>query len=141
MKRMLGLILAICLLSGACALAAPITIDPDEATIDELLEAKRAIDLAVFGSEAYEYITVPVGMYEVGVHIPAGEYTISCDESLMRMTMIQVFSSPEKGLNHYVESHSIANDEVIGRLVLQEGYVVEVNSGAAVFHRYAGLGF
>lgn len=141
MKRIAGLILALCLFICGAAWAAPITIDPDTATVDELIEAKKAIDLALFGSDAYESVIIPVGTYEIGVHMPAGEYTVSCDEGLMRMTMIQVFSDGEKSLANYVDTHSIANDEVIGRLVLKEGYVMEVNSDAAVFRAYTGLGF
>ena len=51
-------------------------------SFDELVEMQRELTTAIWASDMWEEVTVPVGVYEVGVDIPAGKWTISGTDNL-----------------------------------------------------------
>lgn len=66
------LVLASCLLSAATA-DLP---DLSGLSFDELVELRGRLNLAIWNSEDWQEVTVPAGVWQVGVDIPAGHWTI-----------------------------------------------------------------
>ena len=71
-KRIIALVLALILIAPA-ALA---DVDLSGMTFEELLELQRQVTAAIWASDGWQEVTVPTGVYEVGVDIPAGYWTI-----------------------------------------------------------------
>jgi len=46
-------------------------------SFDELVQLKDQINLAIWNSEDWQEVTIPVGMYKIGEDIPAGRWTIT----------------------------------------------------------------
>lgn len=46
-------------------------------SFDELLALKDQINAALWASDEWQEVTVPVGVYQIGIDIPAGKWTIS----------------------------------------------------------------
>lgn len=49
-------------------------------SFDELVQLKRQINLAMWNSQEWQEVTVPNGIWEIGVDIPAGHWTIRAAE-------------------------------------------------------------
>ena len=72
MKRIIVLVLAILLASAAVAES----IDLSGLTYDELVALKDRINLAIWESEDWQEVTVPIGVWKIGEDIPEGHWTI-----------------------------------------------------------------
>lgn len=51
-------------------------VDLSGMTFDELVALREKIDLAIWNSQEWQEVTVPQGIWEVGVDIPEGHWTI-----------------------------------------------------------------
>lgn len=146
MKRFLCFIsILLALVISVPVLVSAETDDPfAEFTTEELVMLKSLIEeaLAQRGQgvgEAAEQtmqkdVAVPVGKYTVGEDIPAGTYTIISSD---RLAYVTVYSASGKRLS----SDGIDDGATIGKLVLENGQLVEVEYAAVVFSAYKGLGF
>lgn len=77
MKRISTVILALILLfSIPCALAESASVDLSAMTLEELTALKDQLNLAIWNSSEWKEVTVPQGVWEIGVDIPAGHWTI-----------------------------------------------------------------
>lgn len=78
MKRTMSLILTAALLLVAFPAAAASLPDVDLSALsfDDLLALRAQIDAALWASDEWQEVTVPVGVYEIGVDIPVGYWTI-----------------------------------------------------------------
>lgn len=74
MKRILSLLIALLLLLPAAAFA---QIDLSGMSYDELVALKDQINKAMWESKEWQEVTVPQGVYEVGVDIPEGHWSIA----------------------------------------------------------------
>ena len=88
MKKLIAILLAVLTLGSASALAqvsgtnqSSAAIDLSGMSYDELVALKDQINLAMWESEDWQEVTVPQGVYEVGVDIPAGHWTIKASET------------------------------------------------------------
>ena len=75
MKKLLTVILILALAVPAAAFAdLP---DISNLSYDELVQLKDSINLAMWNSQEWQEVTVPIGVWEVGSDIPAGKWNIS----------------------------------------------------------------
>ena len=75
MKKLFCLILAgILIMSGAMAEE----IDLSGLSLRELEALRNRCLLEMFAREDWQEVSVPQGVYQVGVHIPAGTWTVQC---------------------------------------------------------------
>lgn len=75
MKKLLTIILILVLALPALALAdLP---DISSLTYDELVELKNQINLAMWNSQKWQEVTVPVGVWTIGEDIPVGKWRIA----------------------------------------------------------------
>ena len=137
MKRTISVILCAALvLFASSALAADV--DLSSLSYDDLLALKLQVDAEVMARPETKSVSVPIGVYEVGVHIPAGEYTLAQDNGYASITVATAsdFSDYENIIGTtYIEEAGI------GRFVLEEGQFVNVERGHIVFTTFVGLGF
>ena len=75
-RRIIALVLALILIAPA-ALA---DVDLSGMTFEELLELQRQVTAAIWASDGWQEVTVPTGVYEIGVDIPVGYWTIRAVE-------------------------------------------------------------
>ncbi len=122
--------LALCL---ACS-SAMADIDLSAMTIDELKALNQSVVSEIMTRKDFNQVKVPAGIYKVGEDIPAGTYTLLCDEDY---TVITVKDS--KG-NYTEKMYAIEQNEQIGKLELLNGESIEILS-SVVFMPYVGLGF
>lgn len=74
--RVLSLLFALILSTFTFATAE--TIDLSGMSYDELVALKDQINLAIWNSQEWQEVTVPQGVWQVGVDIPAGTWTVKC---------------------------------------------------------------
>lgn len=75
MKKIFALILAIALL---CPAVLAESIDLSGLSFAELAALRDRCQLAMMKTDTWQEVDVPQGVYQVGVHIPAGTWTIRC---------------------------------------------------------------
>lgn len=79
MKRYIFAVMVVSLLSSIIC-TANADVDFSGMNLDELIGAQKKLTDAMWASEDWESVVVPVGVYEVGVDIPSGKWTISGTE-------------------------------------------------------------
>lgn len=135
MKKLV-LILCVLLLSLAPAVASA-EADLASMTFDQLVALRQEIDLLLFGSDQYKDVSVPQGVYIVGVDIPAGTYSFSSTE----FAAIEIFSDESCSIQSYVAVYSVSADNPVAKFELKDGYAVEIQYAPILFTTYTGLGF
>lgn len=76
MKRFFSILIALCLLSMLSVGLADLP-DISSLSFDELVELKDKINLAMWNSEEWQEVTVPIGVWKVGEDIPVRHWSIS----------------------------------------------------------------
>ena len=73
MKRLLCVLFALTLLPVYALADLP---DLSGLSFDELVQLREQINLAIWNSSEWQQVTVPAGVYVIGVDIPAGHWTL-----------------------------------------------------------------
>lgn len=155
MKRLVCVVLLLSLLAlPVCA-----EIDLSGLSYDELVALKDRINLAIWASAEWQEVTVPQGVWEVGVDIPAGYWTITAAEGVSVCvswgTELNAAKTDVKisigGIyeSNYLYSSSYpyytpGDDRLSVSWELKDGQYIVIDSGTAVFSPYSGkpsLGF
>ena len=79
MKKLFVLLLAVLLLFAGSAAADPV--DLSGMTFDQLVALRDQLNLAIWNSQEWQEVTVPIGVWTVGEDIPAGHWTITMPEN------------------------------------------------------------
>ena len=75
MKKLITVILILALILPAAALAdIP---DISNLSFDELVQLRDQLNLAIWSSQEWQEVTVPIGVWKIGEDIPVGKWTIS----------------------------------------------------------------
>lgn len=94
-KRIAVLFLAVLIaLSASSAMAA--TIDLSVLSFEELKELSVQLTKEITNRTEWKEVTVPVGVYEVGVDIPAGYWTITATRGQTSMVHLGTALDPNK---------------------------------------------
>lgn len=137
MRRFIAMVLCAVLLVGA---ASAESIDLASMTYDELVELKECLNIAIWQSENWSEVTVPVGYWQVGVDIPAGTYALKTN---MTSSFLRAYMDiDENGL--YVGPHysfvlwadTKDAQSPIDVVELSDGMSVFVDYGDAIFIPY-----
>ena len=162
MKRILAFLVALLLIVPS-AFADPLvttagSIDLSGLSYNELVALKDRINLAIWESDEWQEVTVPQGVWEVGVDIPEGHWTIKTEASSCYITITDALDASGKdddiwnGDLYYAESikssknmfFDAENDRTEIDVELLKGMYVIIDYGSAIFTPYAGkpsLGF
>ena len=145
MKRLFIVLLALLLL---CSSALAGSIDLTGMSFDDLIALRGQVDLALWNSQEWKKVTVPEGIYLVGVDIPAGDWQI--ESILGEQSSVSYF---EKMNQYGTEADKDAYyfwDRVINipsyevksiHLNLVDGMYVGISLAPVVFTPYTGPSF
>ena len=81
MRKCFLLILAVMLVFASVTGASASSIDLSGLTLDELIDLRQRITMAMWETDAYQEVVVPPGLWVVGEDIPAGTWTIKCADT------------------------------------------------------------
>ena len=156
MKKLITVLLILALLLPAAALAdLP---DISNLSYDELVQLKDKINLAMWNSQEWQEVTVPVGVWVVGEDIPIAHWSISLspDTSSKWAKIIYCDRLDESGTDagnqfdckiySYLNVAAPSNDRYPQKvdIDLQPGTYLIIGNGPVVFTPYTGkpdLGF
>ena len=127
-------VLSMALSSSALAADIDLTILPYK----ELIDLKIRVEAEVMSRSETKSVSVPVGVYEIGVHIPAGEYSLELDSLYAAIT---VSTSTDFSDFSKMVSVTSVDESGVGRIVLSSGQFVNVEYGSIRFMVFTGLGF
>ncbi|MBR4249934.1 MAG: hypothetical protein IKQ24_07270 [Verrucomicrobia bacterium] len=163
MKKLAALILLLCLL-GSTALADFdfSSFDFDALTISEMVILRERLITEIMKREDFQEVLVPQGLYEIGVDIPAGKWTVRCLDAGREDTQLaecdirwgsgmpgQYFDWDRKTKKGAIVIYNPKNVNYINgktsefSITLEEGDFLYVNAmyNAAIFSTYVGPSF
>jgi len=132
MKKLLALIFAIILLGGSAVAETP---DLSGLTADELLSVIREAQALLFDQQLVNGVHVPQGTYIIGEDIPAGTYRIEITDG----TGYYDIYDAKGNLKHTGVTGKLYNVTEIGKLILEEGYVLKLANSGFIFYPYTGV--
>jgi len=155
MKRLMAVLVALVLLLPALASA---DVDLTGMSYDELVSLKEKIDLALWAAEEWQEVTVPSGVYTVGVDIPVGKWTIKAVDGIYAFIkwgdVLDVSGVDIDFSGNLYESESLystsykryeeGKDKTEVTYDLKDGQYIIVSDGTVVFSPFSGgpkLGF
>ena len=104
---------------------------------EQLIALSVAVNSEIIQRNLNKKVKVPTGTYIVGQDIPAGDYTIRPTGTFLRVDIYE----GEVKLGNRTGIFSANQEEIIGKISLKEGQIVEISFGGSTFEKYAGLGF
>ena len=139
----------------SCCTLAEVNVDLSELSFEELIDLREAINLALWNTEEWQEVIVPKGVYEIGVDIPAGTWSITAyDGQMIIVTLGNSYDNDKRQMSDYVEMESVYSPNAktydegtdITRidLELHEGQYLDIKMASAVFTPFIGkqdLGF
>lgn len=149
MKKLIATTLAAFLLVGA-APAASAQVDLSGMSLEELVELKDQVDMAIWQSAEWQEVEVPQGVWEVGRDIPAGKWTISCNAGEFAMILVgnqledggaKVKAYPNKAsatIYNPGGKYFQAGRQTALTVELTDGDYVEISVSTAIFSPYSG---
>ena len=137
------LLIAICILFSCTASAE--VFDLSGMSYDELIALKEQINLAIWNSAEWEEVEVPQGVYQVGVDIPAGHWTLKCADKWFWSVISWGESLSESGESIELEGRYSLYNEVYNKSY-DEGtgateYSCEVRNGEYIVIEYGSIVF
>lgn len=155
MKRVFTLFFVLLFLAGT---ATADIIDLSSMSYKELVALKDQINLAMWNSQEWQEVTVPRGVWLVGVDIPAGHWTIKAKVSSAYVQIGTVLDATKQEIDIFKSDwffsealyhpNDIFFEEGTSRieidLELQNGTYIVIDHGDAIFMPYTGkpnLGF
>ena len=77
MRKLISLLLVVCVSLIPVLSFADDSIDLSGMSFSELVELQRRVTMAMWKTTEWQEVTVPTGLYQIGVEIPAGKWTIT----------------------------------------------------------------
>lgn len=141
--RLLSVVLAFSLFFSGAALAeadlfTTLKSTFEQVSTDDLLIFKSMIEveLATREDKGME-VTVPAGIYYVGIDIPAGVYTIIDTSNSYLGARFCVYDA----YGYININEHLSQGSQIGKVVLNSGEKVKIENAPVIFTKYKGLGF
>ena len=144
MKRISISIVFLLLLIPAFAFA---EVDLSGMSYDDLVSLSKQVGMAIMQSEEFDSVTVPKGIWEVGVDIPEGTWIITPANQMCMIAYGKSIDESGNDMSQYDSGNSGAdlyNSNDSWRLTAKSGNYICVKIGPAVFTSdtgSTGLGF
>lgn len=103
-------------------------------TDDQLLALLTILEYEIGSRMPEREVSVPPGKYLIGEDIPANTYTILPHSFGAVVTHYD--SSGER-----IQWFGVGSDTPVGKIVVEDGQILEIKSGTVIFKLYEGLGF
>lgn len=143
MKKII-LFLALAMLLPAFALA---DVDLTGMSYDELVSLSKQVGMAIMQSDEFDSVTVPKGIWEVGVDIPEGTWIITPANQMCMIVYGKSIDESGNDMNQYDSGNSgsdLYNSNDSWRLTAKAGNYICVKIDSAIFTSdtgSTGLGF
>ena len=109
--------------------------DLSSMSYEELLTLRQQITAEIMSRPEWKEVEVPSGIWIVGKDIPVGTYSI---HPTARGAFLRVYTDKNKMIaNQGIRTES----QAVGKIVLLEGYQVDVSDGSLIFSPPISLGF
>lgn len=148
MKKLLCILLACLCITPAFA----DDIDLSGMSYDELVRLKDRINLYMWLSDEWQEVKVPSGLWEIGVDIPAGHWTLTAnpEASYVQIWYSDSLNESGKDINRYSKQYYSA--DIWGAewsyfqegqlssidIDMQEGFYLKIDHGYVIFTPYQG---
>lgn len=143
MKKLLS-VLAIAILLPVIACA---EIDLSAMSYDELVELSKQVGLAIMNHESFDSVSVPIGLWEVGVDIPEGTWVLTSSNGNY-VSVTYGTTVGENGNSMDISSRGNTDqtltDDTAWRVTAKKGCFFEIEYGSVTFTSDTGnssLGF
>jgi len=121
------------------ALAEPQTIDLEAMNYADLMELRESVDNALANFPEWNGIVVPEGVYEIGVDIPAGKYTLLFARDSW-WGVLKIYSTKEKIKQEEHEDRFDIRRDRATVIEFEEGTFITTDD-PIYFKKFAGFGF
>ena len=136
-KRLLAGMMAGALLLGGAASA---DVDLSGMSYDELVALHDAVVSAIAESDGAVSFRAEPGDYIVGVDIPAGKYSVKQPEDA-GFSVFHIYDEKGKSLKTEYFEPDNKPGKMLGQVLLEDGYRLELEYGAFLFAPSAGITF
>lgn len=133
MRKLLAVVLLVLLAVAPVCVA---EIDLSGMSFDELIELQTQVNLALWETEEWQEVTVPLGKYIVGKDIPEGEWMVSSQEG--HSAYINVYDDDTMKWSRAAIGEALDKGETI-KLTLVNGNCVVIDISPIVFKPYVPL--
>lgn len=156
MKKLVALVVALVLVSSV-ALATTVSFDFSGLSLAQLVEVQQQLTMAMWATKEWQEVEVPQGIYEIGVDIPAGHWTIKAADGayvwivygkyLDETGKAVRYSNPyvtEKVVHPNRSSYDKNSDITQYDIDMEDGFFLEISEGTVIFTPFTGkpaLGF
>ena len=145
MKKLLVIALTfVLLLSCATSYAEPETIDLEAMSLAELSNLIQRAQIAMFQTDDWQEVTVPAGLYQVGVHIPAGTWNVSMGSKWARISIGAALNDTGNEVDYRSNGYYSVqlNENVPSQdITFFDGMYVEIEYASLIFKPVAGVTF
>lgn len=124
------LLLLVCMTSFAVA----DSFDLSALSFDELMDLRIRLNSEIVSRPEWKEVTVPSGTWTVGKDIPAGEYSLLPGDEGGYIRL-------KRGGKNIVSQGIRDQNDVYGKIELQDGDIVQIERGSIIFAPPIGLGF
>lgn len=138
MKKIFALALALLMF---VSVAAAESIDLSSLSYDELVILQQRLNAEIVSRPEWKRVMVPPGEYLVGVDIPEGSYSLTCEEGVWGNITVynQEKTAPGQQRLEYINNIGLSGN-TIGRITLKKGNVFKTTT-TVFFSPVKNLGF
>ena len=122
-------------------------VDLSGMSYDDLVSLSKQVGMAIMQSDEFDSVTVPMGIWEVGVDIPEGTWIITPEKSMCMIVYGKSIDESGNDMNQFDSGNSgvdLYNSNDSWRFTAKSGNYVCIKIGPAVFTSdtgSTGLGF
>jgi len=140
MKKLITSIIA--LIVCATGATAATELDLSGMSLDELIALQQQVQMAMWETDEWQEVEVPIGIYEVGVDIPAGMWVITSTDCLGASYGTEV-NEYHTDLEDLIAFESLWNEGESFAWNLVDGTYIQIDYAPAIFTPYTApsLGF
>ena len=125
MKRLIAVLLVFLFVCTVATADAP---DLSDLTYEQLVALQHYFTAEIMSRPEWKSITIPAGDWLVGVDIPEGTYSISCDHS----SLVDIW---ENGVGNYSGlrfNNTVSNDSPYGKVELRTGWYFQTSDSVVL---------
>ena len=138
MKKLMVILLLVCLVLPITVLADVSLPDLTEYTTEDLVALKTLIAQEMLERGIEKQATIPIGKYTIGVDIPAGTYSVKPVKSGFDF---KIYPNANKtGAFDSIYYEYVRSTESIGKIELLEGQILEIDANV-ILTVYTGINF
>lgn len=145
MKKLIAMVTVLMLLASFfVSFAEPETIDLSTMSLEEIALLIQRAQFAMFETVDWQEVTVPAGIYQIGVDIPAGKWNVSMGKNWARIKIGAALNDTGNEVDNRSDGYYSVqlNEDVSSRdITFFEGMYVEIYNASLIFRPAVGATF